>query len=169
MSSGLLQEYEVMLNVGLGAEALSAFSVAFEAVSNRPEETITLWHIATVLPLVFHEVSRRAISKRQTRSGLRSILARDPNNNIAQNEPIFNINGRINAMYPRTLRSLNCALAWGLLRVEEGRIFPPITQAKHSFSGEARDIIEAAKKLGTWAAQLTAFEYFTILGVHLTG
>src|SRR6185312_8033774 len=98
MSAGLLEEYELMLNVGIGAEALSAYISAFEAVSDRPEDAATLWHVVTVLPLVFHEVSRKAISKRQPRSGLRSILTRDPPNDIAQHEAIFNINGRITSM-----------------------------------------------------------------------
>src|SRR5580658_1614741 len=92
MSGGLLNEYEVMLNVGLGAEALTAYTSAFLAITERQEQSVTLWHLSTVLPLVFNEVSRRAISKHQARSGLRSILTRNPENDLAQNEAIFNLN-----------------------------------------------------------------------------
>jgi hypothetical protein len=166
MSGSLLNEYELMLNVGLGAQALRAYTTAFQSVHERPEEAVTLWHLATVLPLVFHEASRRAISKRQPRSGLRSILARDPANDIAQNEAIFNLTRRVRAMYPRTKRSLNCAIAWGLLDIEDGAVRPQPNRLSPSFTGEARSIIRAATKLGTWAGQLTSFEYLTVLGVQ---
>lgn len=166
MSGGLLNEYEVMLNVGLGAEALAAYTAAFLAVKERPEQSVTLWHLSTVLPLVFHEVSRRAISKHQTRSGLRSILTRNPDNDIAQNEAIFNLNQRLRAIFPRTMRSLNCAIAWGLLDVRDGAILTRPVRRRPSPGGEASNIISAAKKLGTWSGSLTAFEYFTVLGVE---
>lgn len=165
MNDGLLNEYEVMLNVGLGAEALTAYTAAFERAQGTSGEVVTLWHIVTVLPLVFHEVSRRAISKRQSRSGLRSILTRDPENDIAQDEPIFNLDERLRAMFPRTMRSLNCAVSWGLLNIEDGAFHSRTRQNPPSFSGEAKQVIDAAKKLGTWAGGLTAFEYFTVLGV----
>jgi hypothetical protein len=111
-------------------------------------------------------------TKRQPGSGLRSILTRDPENDIAQNEPIFNITRRLRAMYPRTMRSLNCAVTWGFVSIEDGAIVPRSTRRSVAFSKryasakEAREIIRAAEKLGTWAGQLTAFEYFTILGVE---
>jgi hypothetical protein len=165
MSSGLLNEYEVMLNVGLGAEALTAYTAAFLAVTERPESSVTLWHLSTVLPLVFNEVSRRAISKHQPRSGLRSILTRNPENDLAQNEAIFNLNQRLRSIFPRTLRSLNCAIAWGLLGVQDGAIVTLPMRRRSSLAGESRSIISAAKKLGTWAGQSTAFEYLTVLGV----
>ena len=167
MINGLLDEYEVMLNVGLGAEILCIYTAAFYRVGERPEETVTLWHLATVLPLVFYETSRRTISERQLRSGLRSILTRDPGNDIAQNEAIFNINQRLRSMSPRTMRSLNCAIAWGLLGIEDGGILPLVVRPTSSLAGEAREIVKAAEKLGTWAGQLTSFEYFTVLGVEL--
>jgi len=153
--SVLLNEYEAMLNVGLGAEALTAYTAAFHAVRERREQAVTLWHLATVLPLVFHEVSRKAI------------LTRNPENDIAQNEAIFNLNRRMRATFPRTMRSLNCAIAWGLLGIEDGTILVRPVRRRPSFSGESRNIISTAKKLGTWAGQLTAFEYFTVLGVEL--
>jgi hypothetical protein len=166
MSGGLLNEYEVMLNVGLGAEALCAYTAAFHGAEERPEETVTLWHLATVLPLVFHEASRRAISKRRLNSGLRSILTRDPANDVAQNEAIYNLTQRLRAMYPRTMRSLNCAIAWGLLGIEDGGILPLVVRRPSSLPREAREILKASEKLGAWAAQLTSFEYFTVLGVE---
>lgn len=166
MSRGLLDEYEVMLNAGLGAEALYAYTAAFSEVRERQEEAVTLWHLATVLPLVFHEVSRKAITKRRRSSGLRSVLARNPEHNIAQNEAIFNLTRRMRAMLPRTLRSLNCAIAWGLLRVQDGALIPCSSRPSSSLTGEVREIVRAAEKLGMWSAQLTSFEFFTILGVE---
>ncbi len=168
MSNSLLDEHEVMLNVGLGATALSAYTEAFEAVRPRPEEAVNLWHIATVLPLVFSAVSRRAILKRRISSGLRSILTRDPDNDIAQNEPIFNINRRLKDNYRRSIRSLNCAIAWKLLTIENGAVVTSSVSGRPSFDGETLDVINAAKKLGTWSGQLTAFEYLTVLGVELS-
>lgn len=166
MNSGLLNEHEVMQNVGLGAEALNAYTTAFLAVHNRSEAAVTLWHLATVLPMIFHEVSRRAILKRHISSGLRSILTRDPDNDIAQNEAIFNLTRRMRTTYPRTIRSLNCAVAWGLLGIEDGAVLARSAQHSSSFAGEARDVVKAATKLGTWAGHLTSFEYFTVLGVE---
>ncbi len=167
-SSSLLNEYEVMLNVGLGAEALYSFVSGFHKAMGNSEEAVTLWHLATVLPLVYHEVSRRAISKRQLRSGLRSILTRDPSNDIAQNEVIFHLNERIRAMFPRTMRSLNCAVGWGLLGIRNGEIIPTSLKHKSSLSGETREIVKAAEKLGSWAGKLSSFEYLTVLGVEFT-
>jgi len=167
MRERLLDEFESMLNVGLGAEALRAYVAGFDAVPHRPvEHVVTLWHVATVLPLVFHEVSRRAIAKRRASSGLRSILTRDPDVDLAQNEAIFNLNRRMKSMYPRTLRSLNCAVAWGMLAVLEGAFSPVADPRQTALSGESRDIVRAADKLGTWAGQMTAFEYFTVLNVE---
>ena len=165
--SDLLDEYEVMLNVGLAAEALAAYTSSFYAVADRKDQAVTLWHLATVLPLVFHQVSNKAIRKRQARSGLRSILTRSPENDIAQNEAIFNLNQRIREAFPRTMRSLNCAVGWGLLQPQDGAIQTGPVRPQPQFSGEAHNIISAAKKLGTWAGHLTAFEYFTVLGVDL--
>jgi hypothetical protein len=166
MSGTLLNEYEVMLNVGLGAEALVTYTVAFLSVVGRPEPSVTLWHVSTVLPLVFNEVSRKAISKHRPSSGLRSILTRNPEHDLAQNEAIFNLNQRLRSMFPRTLRSLNCAIAWGLLAVEDGAIVPVSVRGRPNLQVESRNIVAAAKKLGTWAGQSTAFEYLTILGVE---
>jgi hypothetical protein len=94
-------------------------------------------------------------------------LTRDPDNDIAQNEAIFNLNQRLREMYPRTMRSLNCAIAWGLLGIEDGGILPLVVRRPSALAGEVREIVKAAEKLGTWAGQLTSFEYFTVLGVEL--
>lgn len=169
MRGSLLNEFESMRNIALGAEALRAYVAGFDAVRDRPaERVVTLWDLATVLPLVLHELSRRAISKRQVRSGLRAILARDSSTDIAQNEAIFNLNGRIKAMFPRTVRALNCAIAWRFISIEDGA-FAVGSQPRHASTfGETNEIIKAAQKLGTWAGQLSAFEYFTILGVEFS-
>jgi len=165
MSAGLLNEYETMLNLGLGAIALSSFTKAFIAAKKEVDVPVTLWHLATVLPLVFHQTSRRAIAKRQVRSGLRSTLTRDPDNDIAQNEAIFNLTQRMKSSFPRTVRSLNCAVAWGLLQINDGNIVAGALSSPPHISGEAQEIVKASAKLGTWAGGLNSFEYFTVLGV----
>ena len=167
MSAGLLDEFELMMNVGLGAETIYSFVNAFQAVVAKSEDATTMWHLGTVLPLAYHETSRRAISKRQLRSGLRSILDRDPANDIAQGEAVFNLPRRIRLMYPRTKRAINFAIYTRLIVVEDGVFLPTSTSRSVPFKGEVNDIARAAAKLGTWAGQLTAFEYFTILGVRI--
>lgn len=167
MNSGLLNEHEAFLNVALGAAALAEFTAAFQKVIPRSEMAVSLWHLATVLPLVFHETSRRAIAKRQPRSGLRSILTRDPDNDIAQNEPIFNLNERMRAAYSRTLRSLNCGIACGLVDIQDGSFISRSTVPRDVCPGVAGDIVRCAAKLGAWAAETTAFEYLTVLGVEV--
>ena len=64
------------------------------------------------------------------------------------------------------MRSLNCAIAWEILYVDDGAIFLRSMHRPSSFAGEAREIVRAAAKLGAWASQLTSFEYFTVLGVE---
>lgn len=167
MSTGLLTEHEAFLNVALGAAALAEFTNAFQKVSPRPEPGVSLWHLTTVLPLVFQETSRRAISKRQPRSGLRSILTRDPDNDIAQNEPISNLNERMRAAYSRTLRSINCGITCGLIEIQDGLFIARSTVPREVCPGVASDIVRCSAKLGTWAAATTAFEYLTVLGVEV--
>jgi hypothetical protein len=167
MTTALLSEHEAFLNVALGAAALAEFTAAFQKVTPRAEPGVSLWHLVTVLPLVFHETSRRAISKRQPRSGLRSILTRDPDNDIAQNEPIFNLNARMQTSYSRTLRSLNCGVACGLIQIQDGLFVAASTVPKEACPGVASDIVKCAAKLGGWAAETTAFEYLTVLGVEV--
>ena len=164
--SGLLSERETFLNVALGAAALAEFTAAFGRTA-RPEAGVTLWHVVTVLPLVFHETSRRAIEKRLLKSGLRSILTRDPENDIAQNEPIFNINERVRTMYPRTVRSLRCATATGLLEINDGWIIAKHVVPRDECDGVAEAVVRSSSKLGTWAGELSAFEYLTILGIDV--
>lgn len=166
-SNGLLAEHEAFLNVALGAAALAEFTTAFEKATPRTEPGVSLWHLATVIPLVFHETSRRAISKRQPRSGLRSILTRDPDNDIAQNEPIFNLNERMRATYSRTLRSINCGIACDLITLRAGLFMAQSTVPRDMCRGAAAEIVKAAAKLGGWAGEATAFEYLTVLGVEV--
>lgn len=166
MNAGFINEYEVMHNVALGAEALLAFTSSFETGIAPGKQQVTLWHCATVLPLCLHEPSRRAILKRRHRSGLRSILTRDPENDIAQNEPIFSLNSRIYDLFPRTVRSLNCAFGWGLLTLDDGAVLARAVRRRPPLEEEAADVVRAAGKLGAWAGGMTAFEYLTVLGIR---
>lgn len=164
MNKVLLREFEIMLNPALGAYSLLFFIRGFVRKCDGTPQ-ITLWHLITVLPLVFHQVSRKAILKR--RVGLRSILNRDPKIDIAQNEAIFNLANRIQEMKQRTFRSLNYALIFNLIEISEGYFFPVSKTILPNTAGtETSDILKAAEKLGSWAAESTIFEYLTILGVR---
>ncbi|OMD50013.1 three component ABC system middle component [Paenibacillus odorifer] len=165
MSGILLREYEIMQNPALGANVLWAFAQGF--VSQPMEQSLTLWHLVSVLPLVFHNNSRKVILKRREASGLRSILDRDPSISVAQNETIFNIDNRLKAMENRTFRSLNLAIACKLITLEEGyfKSDVPFKFPKKVFN-ETKDILKAANKLGVWAGKMSVFEYLTILGVE---
>lgn len=164
MNGILLREYEIMLNPALGACALQFFVKGF-VKKYKEEPKITLWHLVTVLPLVFHQISRKAIIKR--RVGLRSILNRDPENDIAQNEAIFNLTNRIQEMQQRTFRSLNYALTLNFIEISEGYFYPASKiNIPNTIGQETSDILKAAEKLGSWAAESTIFEYLTILGVR---
>jgi hypothetical protein len=167
MKGTLLHEYEIMQNPALGANALWAFSQGF--LSRQPENAklLTLWHLVSVLPLVYQETSRKMILKRREASGLRSILDRDPKNSISQNEVVFDINSRLQAMKDRTFRSLNIAIACKLIYLEDGYFSSskPFKLPKN-ISIETRDILKAANKLGFWAGGMSDFEYLTVLGVE---
>jgi hypothetical protein len=167
MTDRLLSEYETMMNVGLGAQALWAFAAGYHEQERAGSDALSLWHVVTVLPLVFHSVGRRTINRRHASSGLRSVLARDANNDVAQNEVVFDLTRRIRAMQPRTMRSLNCAVAWGLVAIDKGAFFPAKGFRMPRSSQEGKDILKAAHKLGRWAGEMTTFEYLTILGVDV--
>src|SRR5690348_10283156 len=107
MSGALLREYEIMQNPALGANALWAFTQGFISCPTEDLQPLTMWHLVSVLPLVFHDTSRKMIIKRREASGLRSILDRDPASAVGQNETVFNIDNRIMVMEDRTFRSLN--------------------------------------------------------------
>jgi hypothetical protein len=167
MTGTLLREYEIMQNPALGANALWAFTQGFISRPMEELQHLTLWHLVTVLPLVFHDTSRKMIIKRKQTSGLRSILDRDPSSSIAQNETVFNINNRIKAMENRTLRSLNIAIACKLIILEDGHFTSNVPyKLPKQVSDETKNILKAANKLGVWAGSMTSFEYLTILGVE---
>jgi hypothetical protein len=71
-------------------------------------------------------------------------------------------------MLPRTLRSLNCAIAWGLMRAADGTFLPASTFRSRPSDGDAREVLRAAEKLGRWAGEMDTFEYITILGLDTT-
>jgi hypothetical protein len=165
MNGVLLREYEIMLNPALGAYSLLFFIKGFISKQSDKQPEITLWHLVTVLPLVFHIVSRKAILKRK--GGLRYILNRDPENDIAQNETIFNLTKRIQEMEQRTFRSLKWALTFNLIEIINGYFYSVgKVSIPTSFGQETKDILKASEKLGAWAAESSIFEYLTILGVR---
>lgn len=167
MSGILLREYEIMQNPALGANVLWAFAQGFISRPMEVQKPLTLWHLVSVLPLVFHDNSRRVILKRREASGLRSILDRDPSISVAQNETIFNIDNRLKAMENRTFRSLNLAIACKLITLEEGYFKSDVPfKFPKNVSNETKDILKAANKLGVWAGKMSIFEYLTILGVE---
>lgn len=167
MSGTLLREYEIMQNPALGANALWAFTQGFISRPTGELQLLTMWHLVSVLPLVFHDTSRKMILKRRESSGLRSILDRDPSSSVAQNETIFNIDNRLKGMESRTFRSLNVAIACNLISIEEGCFTSnvPFKFPKKVLS-ETKAVLKAANKLGVWAGSMSAFEYLTILGVE---
>ncbi|WP_044339365.1 three component ABC system middle component [Rossellomorea aquimaris] len=167
MSGSLLQEYEIMQNPAIGANAIWAFAQGFISYPQEKHEHLTLWHIFTILPLVFHGTSRKVIIKRRESSGLRSILDREPSISLAQNEAIFNLENRIMSMEKRTLRSLNLAIACNLVTLENGN-FTSRSNFKlpKNVQAETKAVLKAANKLGIWAGNMSIFEYLTILGVE---
>lgn len=167
MNGTLLREYEIMQNPALGGNALWAFAQGFISRPSEEQQPLTLWHLVSVLPLVFHDTSRKMILKRRESSGLRSILDRDPASSVGQNEAIFNIDNRFKGMENRTLRSLNLAIACNLITLEEGHFTSSIPfKLPQKVSDETKAILKAANKLGVWAGSMSAFEYLTILGVE---
>ncbi|UUZ93356.1 DUF6521 family protein [Paenibacillus sp. P25] len=167
MSGALLREYEIMQNPALGANALWAFTQGFISRPTEDLQPLTMWHLISVLPLIFHDTSRKMIIKRRESSGLRSILDRDPASSVGQNETVFNIDGRLMAMEDRTFRSLNLAIACKLITLEEGYFSSSVPyKLPKLVSNETKAILKAAHKLGVWAGSMTVFEYLTILGVE---
>lgn len=167
MSGTLLHEYEIMQNPALGGNALWAFTQGFISRPLEELQPLTMWHLVSVLPLIFHDTSRKMILKRREASGLRSILDRDSASSVAQNETIFNIDYRIKGMENRTFRSLNLAIACNLITLEEGHFTSRVPfKLPKQVSDETKAVLKAAHKLGVWAGNMSAFEYLTILGVE---
>lgn len=162
--SPLLMEHETLLNTALAASSLQAFAKEYNRSSK--DKGASLWHLMTVLPLVFNRTSRTAISKRRRSSGLRSILQRDPAIEVAQNEAIHNIDKRIRLLADRTFRALNVAIASGLIAVTDGLFYAGRIAWKPEGAMEAKEILNCAGKLGGWASDGDIFEYLTVLGVN---
>jgi hypothetical protein len=162
----LLREYETMQNVALCAYALGSFASGFEEDVASRERGLTLWHLFSMLPLVLHEIPRKVITKRRVASGLRSILSRDSELKVRENEVIFNLPGSMRDMRQRSMRALNCAIAWDLLAIADGVfVSSPRFRLPKRVDGETREILEAARKLGIWAGRFSTFEYLTVLGI----
>ena len=156
-----------MQNPAIGANALWAYTQGFISRPTEEIQPLTLWHLVSVLPLVFNDTSRKIINKKRKSSGLRSILDRDPSNSLAQNETIFNIDIRFKSMENRTLRSLNIAIACNLINLEGGCLTSNVPfKLPKQVPDETKAVLNAANKLGVWAGSMSAFEYLTILGVE---
>ncbi|MFD2616533.1 three component ABC system middle component [Terrilactibacillus laevilacticus] len=167
MMGTLLREYEIMQNPALGANALWAFSQGFLSRQSENKRLLTLWHLVSILPLVYQETSRKMILKRREASGLRSILDRDIKNSIAQNEAVFDINSRLQAMEERTFRSLNIAITSKLISLEDGYFSSSLPfKLPKNVSVETKEVLKAAYKLGIWAGGMSDFEYLSVLGVE---
>lgn len=163
MDRTLLREHDAMWNNGLGAIALAAFIRAYCSRLGADSLGPTLWHLLSVLPLVYPEKCRRVILKRRT---FRGIVERDPEEDVARGEITFRLAGRMQMMQSRTFASLNLALAMGFVAPAEGHFGAarPLRIPKDAGS-ETRAVIRAAEKLGNWAAEVSSFEYLAVLGV----
>src|SRR6185503_1699027 len=158
-----------MQNVALCAYALGTLASGFHQAAPSQESGLTLWHMFSALPLVLHDIPRKIISKKRVGSGLRSILNRDININVGQNEVILNLPKRMRDMRRRTMRALNCAIAWDLLVITDGVfVTGPRFAWPRQVEGETGEILKAAEKLGKWAAGCSTFEYLTVLGIDPT-
>lgn len=159
----LLTEVQAMQNPALGAALLWRFACGY-----NPKDTngngVPMPLAFIVLPIVLHTRTRDEVHATQASSSVRKFEDKFRE----QGDLLLAINQRTIAMRPLSLRSLQLALASGLLTLlpDQGTLWPRTYTATAGTGKSVEGLMKAAEKLGTWCAPLSLFELSGILRVE---
>lgn len=145
----VLNEAQLVQNTALGAVLIWLFVRAYNSTATRP---CSLPLCFTVLPILFHHVTRKEAESTSPNSSLSKFVQKfEPNR-----EQLLAVHDRMLAMRPLTLRSLQLASARGLLAiaVEDAAVLTLRSQAlsDRQKPERMRAMLRAAEKLGIWYA-----------------
>lgn len=141
----LATEAELVQNSALGAVILWAFTNEF-CDQQRRVAGPPLAYLLPVLPMVMHEDTVTSIYRRHFDGGLLLALAEDRTLTLELQE-------RMEAMAPQTMKALNVAFGAGLLtyRHDTGQIWSERRSIPGiSKSEEVKPLIASAERLGYW-------------------
>lgn len=141
----LTTEAELVQNPALGALALWAFAAEFYGQTQKTHGP-ALPLAMPVLPMVLHQETVESIHNRHFDGGL--FLA------LAENRTLtLDLQERMEAMRPQTMRALNLGFATKLLTYDQEtgelrpkRLTPPI----RPLQPEVRKMLSASERLGFW-------------------
>jgi len=145
----------------LGAVVLSAFTVEF-CDQKRRQAGPPLPYLLPVLPMVMHEETVTNIYRRHFDGGLLLAIAEDRTLTLELQE-------RMEAMMPQTMRALNVAFSAGLLsyREDAGQIW---AESRHlpnlPRSEEIKPLIAAATRLGYWFSTISIEQLCSYLRIR---
>jgi hypothetical protein len=154
-------ELDIVQNPAVGAFALWSYTHQFY-VSTQAAAGPTLPMLMVVLPMVFHEDTLRSIKARHLNGGLHLAIAEDRTLPIGLQE-------RMVSTAPITLRSLNLALAAGLVGFdrEAGEFFPlKRTLPPVGVGSDTSELCKGAKRLGHWFSTLSLQQVMNLLQVR---
>jgi len=157
----LTAEAELVQNPALGALTLWAFTAEFFGQSGR-QRGPTLPLTLPVLPMVLHEETVECIHNRHFDGGL--FLALADNRTLT-----LDLQERMEAMAPQTMRALNLAFATNLLtyarqsgELRPKRLTPPIRPQQV----EIRHLLATAERLGYWFCTINVEQICSYLRIR---
>ena len=145
----VLNEAQLVQNTALGAVLIWHFVRAYNSTATRP---CPLPLCFTVLPILFHHVTRREAESTSPSSALSKFVEKFDQNR----EQLLAVHDRMLAMRPLTLRSVQLACTRGLIAiaVEDAAVLTVRSGAlsdRHK-PERLRAMLRAAEKLGIWYA-----------------
>lgn len=143
-------------NPAIGAALLWRFVCGHYQTENQPVPFPLLF---IVLPITFRQDLCAVVKSTQKASGLSKVSEKLFESK--ENDSIHFVNNTAIQLRPLTLEAFNIAVETNLLSLipETAMVFPVTTKmSKYTPKGDARDMLSAAEKLGTWCAGLTIHE-----------
>lgn len=159
----LLNEVQAMQNSALGAALIWRFACGY-APRNKAHNGVPLPLAFVVLPVVFHERTRDAVSSTRLSSGARKFEEKFND----RGDVLFALNNRAIEMRSLSLRSVRHALASGLITLvsDQGMLWPRSYAKPPIDAKPVNNLLSAAEKLGSWCRLLTVYEISGILRVE---
>ena len=143
-------------NPAIGAALLWRFVCGYYQKESQPAPFPLLF---VVLPITFRQDLCAVVKSTQKASGLSKVSAKLFEKK--ENDSIHFVNSTAIKLRPLTLEAFNISVKANLLSMipETAAVFPVADKMiKYTPKGDAKDMLNAAEKLGTWCADLTMLE-----------
>jgi hypothetical protein len=143
-------------NPAIGAALLGRFVSGYYQKESHPVPFPLLF---VVLPIIFRQDLCSIVNSTRIASGLSMVSEKLFKNK--ENDSIHFVNNTAIKLRPLTMGAFNIATEANLISMlpETAMVFPIDTKmGKFTPKGDAKDMLKAAEKLGTWCADLTLLE-----------